>query len=151
MAEPTLYDKIIDGTIPSFKVWEDAEYVAFLTPFPNTPGFTVVTPKKNPGDNYIAVDDAVYAGLLLAAKKVATALSKAFGVQRVGLVIEGEGVPHLHVKLIPMHKQADTEGAHTSHVEFYEAYPGYLTTIEGPRMSDEELAAIQKKITEATK
>jgi diadenosine tetraphosphate (Ap4A) HIT family hydrolase len=65
----------------------------------------------------------------------------------VGLVIEGEGVPHLHVKLIPMYGS----GAHPNHSEFYETYPGYLTTINGPRMSDEQLVEIQKKIQEAAK
>jgi histidine triad (HIT) family protein len=149
MAEPTLYDKIIDGSIPSFKVWEDDKHVAFLTPFPNTPGFTVVVPKKNPGDNYLHVDKAVFADLMVAAKKVAHKLQKAFNVNRVGLVIEGEGVPHLHVKLIPMHGQHDATDTSANHTEFYPEYPGYLTTVEGPRMADEELAEIQQKIIEA--
>lgn len=148
MSEPTLYDKIISGELPSFKVWEDDNYVAFLTPWPNTPGFTVVTPKKNPGDNYLDVDEAAYTGLLLAARKVATALRKAFNTKRVGLVIEGEGVPHLHVKLIPMHGS----GGSQKHEPFFtDTYEGYLTTTEGPRMSDEELAKIQQKIQEAAK
>lgn len=149
MAEKSLFEKIADGEIPSFKIWEDDTYMAFLTPWPNTPGFTVVAPKKNPGPNYTEVGEDVYINLLLAARKVAAQLQKAFGVKRVGLVLEGEGVPHVHVKLIPMHSQTDTEGAHTSHTEFYEVYPGYLTTIEGPRMSDEELEEIQGKIRNA--
>lgn len=145
MSEPTIFDKVVDGSIPSWKVWEDDNYLAFLTPFPNTPGFTVVIPKKNPGDNYIETDDEVYTSTLLAAKKVAELLKKAFGVQRVGLVIEGEGVPHLHVKLIPMHGNRE----HANHVSFYPEYPGYLMTINGPRMSDEELTEIQSKIKAA--
>ena len=149
MAEQSLFEKIADGTIPSWKVWEDDTYMAFLTPFPNTPGFTVVVPKKNPGDNFITVDDSVLSGLMLASKKVATLLQNAFGVQRVGLVIEGEGVPHLHVKLIPMHGQSDGSGPHVQHTEFFDAYPGYLTTIEGPRMADEQLNKIQAKIKAA--
>ncbi len=151
MAEPTLYDKIIDGSISSFKVWENDGYIAFLTPFANTPGFTVVTPKKNPGANFLDVDDDAYVGLLLAAKTVAKGLKKAFGLTRVGLVIEGEGVPHLHVKLIPMHGLGEGKTSHASHTEFYETYPGYLTTIEGPRMTDEALHDIQQKIIEANK
>lgn len=151
MADPTLFDKIVDGSIPSFKVWEDDAYLAFLTLWPNTPGFTVVVPKKNPGGNYLSVDDDAYTGLLLAAKKVAGLLKKAFGLERVGLVLEGEGVPHLHVKLIPMHGLTAEGGPHAGHSEFYQKYPGYLTTIEGPRMSDEELVRIKQKITEAHK
>jgi len=151
MADATLFDKIVDGTIPSFKVWEDDAHMAFLTLWPNTPGFTVVVPKKNPGGNFIEADDAAYTALLLAAKKVAALLKKAFGLSRVGLVIEGEGVPHLHVKLIPMHGLSAGTGSHANHAEFYKTYPGYLTTIEGPRMSDEELKDIQQKIIEASK
>ena len=151
MAEPTLFDKIVDGSIPSFTVWEDDKHLAFLTPFPNTPGFTVVIPKKNPGDNYLSVDEAVFAELMVAAKKVARLLQKAFGVQRVGLVIEGEGVPHLHVKLIPMHGQRDADDTSADHAVFTEQYQGFLTTADGPRMSDDQLKAIQQKIVEASK
>jgi histidine triad (HIT) family protein len=151
MSKPTLFDKIMSGEIPAYKVWEDANFLAFLTPFANTPGFTVVIPKRNPGENYLSIDDKVYSETLVAAKKVARLLQKAFKVDRVGLVIEGEGVPHLHVKLIPMHGQHDQTGPHADHVEFYEMYPGYLTTVEGPKMSDERLAEIQKTIMEADK
>jgi histidine triad (HIT) family protein len=149
MADKSLFEKIADGEVPSYKVWEDDVYQAFLTPFANTLGFTVVTPKKNPGSNYTNVSDDIYTGLLLAAKKVAVLLQKAYNIQRVGLVIEGEGVPHLHIKLIPMHAHADGQTPAPTHTEFFEAYPGYLTTIEGPRMSDEQLAENQAKIQKA--
>ncbi len=148
MSEPTIFDKIVSGEIPSYKIWEDDNYLAFLTRWPNTPGFSVVVPKKNPGGNYLDVADEEYAKLLLAAKKVAGLLRKAFGVQRVGLVIEGEGVPHMHIKLIPMHGNALVQ----EHEPFFtDTYQGYLTTTEGPQMSDEELQSIQKKIQEAAK
>lgn len=148
MSGSTLFDKIVSGEIPSYKVWEDDSYLAFLTPWPNTPGFTVVVPKRNPGNNYLDVDDEAYVDLLLAAKKVAAQLRKAFGADRIGLVIEGQAVPHLHVKLIPMH--GDGVNAHAEPV-FSGVYQNYLTTAEGPRMSDEELTRIQQKIREAAK
>ncbi|HSX29252.1 MAG TPA: HIT family protein [Candidatus Saccharimonadales bacterium] len=147
--EPTIFDKIVSGEIPSYKVWEDDNYLAFLTPFGNTPGFTVVIPKVNPGDNYIDVADDAYVGLLEASKKVAALLRKAFGTYRVGLVIEGQGVPHLHVKLIPMHGLGKETRPERHEPVFFETYQGYLTTTEGPKMSDEQLQAIQKTITEA--
>ena len=151
MSEPTLFDKIVSGDVPAYRVWEDERFLAFLTPFANTPGFTVLVPKSNPGDNYLDVDEHIYGEALLAARNVAGLLRKAFDVKRVGLVIEGEGVPHFHVKLIPMHGQQDQWGSHASHVEFYESYPGYLTTIDGPKMSDEELKRIQQVIQKAAK
>jgi histidine triad (HIT) family protein len=149
MSEPTIFDRIVSGEIPSYKVWEDDNYIAFLSRWPNTPGFTVVVPKKNPGDNYLDVDNEAYTGLLLAAKKVATGLRKAYDVYRVGLVIEGEGVPHLHAKLIPMHKLGKESGLHDHKPVFNEAYQGFLTTANGPERSDDELQATQQKIQEA--
>ena len=145
-----LFDKIVDGTIPSFKVWEDSKYLAFLTPYPNAVGFTVVIPKINPGDNFLDVDDETYTGLMLVAKRVAKYLEKAFEVKRVGLVIEGEGVPHLHVKLIPMHGDLSAlPDPRSTPTEFFQNYPGYLSTVGGPKMSDDELKVIQQKILDA--
>lgn len=146
MSEPTVFDKIVSGEIPSYKVWEDDSYVAFLTRWPNTPGFTVVVPKTNPGDNYLDVDEAAFTDLLLAARKVADILRKAFNTYRVGLVIEGEGVPYLHVKLIPMHGVTKEKRSYKHEEFFTDTYEGFLNTGNGPEMSDEELTKIQKKI-----
>jgi diadenosine tetraphosphate (Ap4A) HIT family hydrolase len=148
--EKTLFEKIADGEIPNWKIWEDETYLAFLTPFPNTPGFTVVVPKKNPGDYIFAVDDATIAGLMQAAKKVAKLLEKALNVKRVALVFEGTGVAHLHAKLIPLHGKLGGEtNVLSHHQEFHAEYIGYLTTTEGPRMSDEKLDEMQAKIKKA--
>lgn len=146
----TIFDKIVSGEMKSYKVWEDDNYLAFLTPFPNTPGFTVVIPKQNAGDYVFTIDDEIYIGLLQASKTVAKLLEKAFDTPRVALVVEGTGVPYVHVKLIPLHGDlAGATNVWSKHQEFYPEYVGYLTTTEGPLMSDEELAAIQQKITEA--
>lgn len=150
MARPsveTVFDKIVRGDIPSHKVWESATHLAFLTPFPNTPGFTVVIPKNNQGDDVFELDDIAYQDLMLAAKTVAAKLKKALGVSRVGLVYEGTGIPYVHAKLIPMHGDlAGQTGVWSKHQEFYPEYAGYLTTVEGPRMSDDELKALQERI-----
>lgn len=147
MAVQTIFDKIIDGSIPSYTVWEDDGYLAFLTPFANTPGQTVVIPKQNPGDYIYAMDDDAIAGLMAATKKVAALLEKAFGVPRVALVFEGTGVAHVHAKLYPLHGDLGNQtGVWSKRQEFYPEYAGYLTTVEGPEMSAEQLIAIQQKI-----
>lgn len=146
----TLFDKVVRDEIPVWKVWEDDDYLAFLTPFPNTPGATVVIPKQNPGDYIFAVGDEVYSGLMAATKQVAAKLEKAFDTPRVALVFEGTGVAHVHAKLFPLHGDlAGATNVWSKHQEFYPEYVGYLSTVEGPRMSDEELDQIQKKIVEA--
>ncbi|HYH74805.1 MAG TPA: HIT family protein [Candidatus Saccharimonadales bacterium] len=148
----TIFDEIIEGNIPSWKVWEDEGYLAFLTPFANTPGATVVIPKKNPGDYIFSLDLDDAKGLIEAATTVAKLLEKAFDVPKVAMVFEGEGVAHVHAKLYPMHNvQSGKHVQSVHHQEFYTEYPGFISTVEGPRMSDEELSNIQKKIQEAAK
>ena len=67
----TIFDDIVSGKMKSWKIWEDEKFLAFLTPFPNTPGFTVVIPKQNPGDYVFSLDDKLYSEMMLAVKKVA--------------------------------------------------------------------------------
>jgi len=151
MTEPTLFDKIVAREIPNFIVWEDEQYAAFLTPFANTPGATVVVPKQNPGDYVFALEDTVIAGLMQAAKKVAQLLERALGVERVALVFEGEAVPHVHAKLYPMHNVRANRSEFPKQHPFFPSYPGYIMTADGPQMADAALQAIQQKIIEAGK
>lgn len=143
----TIFDLILSKKIPSWVVWEDKDYLAFLTPFPNTPGMTVVIPKTNPGDYLFDLEDSKVNGLISASKKVAKILEKALDVKRVALVVEGTGVAYVHIKLYPLHgKLGGSTDVWTSHCEFYPEYVGYLTTVEGPKMSNEELSEIQQQI-----
>lgn len=135
-----------------WKVWEDEKFLAFLTPFPNTPGLTVVIPKQNIGDYVFDISQTDYEELLTAAKTVAKILEKAFETPRVSLVFEGTGVAHVHAKLIPLHGElAGQTGVWSPHTEFNDQYLGYLTTAEGPKMDDAELDRIQQLILEAQK
>jgi histidine triad (HIT) family protein len=147
----TIFDKIIRKEIPSYIVWEDAKHLAFLTPFPNTPGFTVVIPKGNPGDYVFAIDDTVYTELMEATKTVAKLLQKALKVSRVALVFEGTGVAHVHAKLIPLHGElASQTDVWSNHTVFTENYQGFITTAEGPQMDNAKLKAIQAQIIGAS-
>jgi diadenosine tetraphosphate (Ap4A) HIT family hydrolase len=126
--------------------------MAFLTPFPSTPGLTLVIPKQNPGDYVFDMDDSAIDGLMKATKKVAKLLEKALNVKRVALVFEGTGVAHVHAKLYPLHGElAGQTNVWSKHVEFFPEYIGYLSTVEGPKMNEDELVDIQAKIQEAAK
>jgi diadenosine tetraphosphate (Ap4A) HIT family hydrolase len=150
MSELTLFHKIVAGDIPARIVWEDEQYMAFLTPFPNTEGFTVVIPKSYKGDYAFAMEEDDYTDFMRAVKKVARLLEKAFDTSRVALVFEGTGVAYVHAKLIPLHGElASQTNVWSKHQEFYPEYVGYLTTVEGPKMSDEQLDSIQAKIRSA--
>ena len=146
----TIFDKIVRGEMSYYKVWEDDKHLAFLTPFPNTPGFTVVIPKTNFGDDVFDLADEQYVNLLQATKTVSKILQRALNVQRVALVFEGTGVAYVHAKLIPLHGDlAGQTGVWSDHTVFSEQYQGFLTTAEGPRMDDTVLTALQATIIAA--
>lgn len=150
--ERTIFDDIIEGKMKVWTVWENDHFMAFLTPFPNTPGFTVVVPKQNPGDYVFSLEDELYLEFMEATKIVAKILERAFDTPRVALVFEGTGVAHVHAKLIPLHGDlAGKTDVWSKDKVFNEEYLGWLTTAEGPKMSDERLDEIQAKIRSVQK
>ena len=83
---------------------------------------------------------------------MAKILEKAFNTPRVALIFEGTGVAHVHAKLYPLHgKLVGQTNVWSPHTEFTEEYKGWLTTVEGPKMSDEELNKLQKQIIDVQK
>lgn len=143
-----IFCRIIARTEQAWIVYEDEHHLACLTPFPNTPGFTVLMSKEHLSSDVMALDDARYTSFQLAAKRLSDKIRKNLGVKRCGLVIEGMGVDHAHVKLIPMHgiPEGPWKPILSHKPEFHENYQGYIATHDGPRMSDEELEATRKKI-----
>ena len=105
----TLFTRIINGEIPSYKVAEDEKYYAFLDINPLQQGHTLVISKlPEPEADYIFdLDDATLAGLMVFAKKVAQGLKEATGCKRVGVAVLGMEVNHVHVHLVPMNSERD--------------------------------------------
>ena len=105
----TLFTRIINGEIPSYKVAEDEKYYAFLDINPLQKGHTLVIPKlPEPEADYIFdLDDATLAGLMVFAKKVAQGLKEATGCKRVGVAVLGMEVNHVHVHLVPLNSERD--------------------------------------------
>ncbi len=104
----TLFTKIIRGDIPSFMVAEDADYFAFLDINPLAKGHTLVVPKK-PVDNIFDLDDDLYQGLFLFAKKIARAIAQVIPCQKVGIAVIGLEVPHAHIHLVPINSIYDID------------------------------------------
>jgi len=102
----SIFTKIVNGEIPAYKVAEDENYLAFLDIFPVAKGHTLVIP-KNEVDYLFDLEDGVYTGLQLFAKKVAAGLKKAIPCEKVGVLVLGLEVPHAHIHLIPMKNEAD--------------------------------------------
>ena len=105
----TLFTRIINGEIPSYKVAEDDKYYAFLDINPLQKGHTLVIPKlPEPEADYILdLDDETLAGLMVFAKQVARGLKEATGCKRVGVAVLGMEVNHVHVHLVPMNSERD--------------------------------------------
>ena len=103
-----IFSKIISGEIPSHKVAETSEYLAFLDINPLKEGHVLVIPKIDV-DYVFDLDDDVYSGLMIFAKIVAKALKKAIPCTKIGVTIIGLEVHHAHVHLIPIDGIADMD------------------------------------------
>jgi histidine triad (HIT) family protein len=103
---PSIFSKIVAGEIPSYKVAEDSDFLAFLDIFPLAKGHVLVIPKKEI-DYLFDLDEATYSGLMEFTRKVALAIGKAIPCKRVGVAVLGLEVPHAHVHLIPLNSEQD--------------------------------------------
>jgi len=97
----SIFTKIVNGEIPSYKVAEDENYYAFLDINPLSKGHTLVIPKREV-DYVFDLDDKTYNGLFEFSKKVSRAVEKSVECLRIALVVYGLDVPHAHVHLIPL-------------------------------------------------
>ncbi|MGB5481511.1 MAG: HIT family protein [Eudoraea sp.] len=102
----SIFTKIINGDIPSYKIAEDDKYFAFLDINPNAKGHTLCIPKKEV-DKIMDMDEALYLGLMAFSRRVGKAIQAAIDCKRVGITVIGLEVPHVHVHLIPLNKMAD--------------------------------------------
>ncbi|KAL9121333.1 MAG: hypothetical protein Q9187_002110 [Circinaria calcarea] len=143
--EPTdhnLFARLIRGELPEWRIWEDDTHVAFLTPFGNTPGFSVIVPRKHLSSDIFGLEDQDYADIVTAAYTVAQHLKTAFGVKKCGLFFEGYEIDYAHVKLVPIHDQDQELHVGRSSTKtpksapFHETYQGYLTSQPGPLASN---------------
>jgi histidine triad (HIT) family protein len=103
---PSIFSKIIAGEIPAYIIAETDNYIAFLDVNPLAKGHTLVIPKKET-DYIFDIGDEEYAGLMLFAKQVATAIKSAIPCLRVGVAVIGLEVPHAHIHLIPLNSMSD--------------------------------------------
>lgn len=105
----TLFTRIAQGEIPSYKVAENEDYYAFLDISPLALGHTLVIPKKVEDDYVFHLDEATYRGLWAFARRVAVALAAAVPCKRVGVAVLGMEVPHTHIHLVPLQQEGDMD------------------------------------------
>jgi histidine triad (HIT) family protein len=101
MQQDSIFTKIIKGEIPAHKVYEDDRIIAFLDIHPINPGHTLVVPKKQI-DYLWDLEDDDYQYLWKITKQLAQKIQDTLQPPRVGVIVEGFGVPHAHIHLIPL-------------------------------------------------
>ena len=126
----SIFTRIVNGEIPAYKVAENESFLAFLDVFPTAKGHTLVIPKQEV-DYLFDLDDELYAGLQMFAKKVAEGLKKSVPCVKVGVMVLGLEVPHAHIHLVPMQSEKDL-----------------LNFSEKIKISPEEMEALAKRIAE---
>jgi len=127
----TIFSKIISGEIPSYKVAESNDYLAFLDVSPLTRGHVLVIPKKET-DYIFDIADDEYMGMWVFAKIVAQAIKEVFPCRKVGIAVVGLEVAHAHIHLLPINEVHDMN-------------------FERPKLSlpDDEMNEIAEKIRKA--
>lgn len=109
----TLFTKIIEGEIPGVFVWEDDQCVAFMSVNPLRPGHTLVVPRMEV-DHWLDCPDDLRDHLMIVAKTIGKAQQQVYRSEKVGLMIAGLEVPHLHIHVVPIDSATDLDFANAA-------------------------------------
>jgi histidine triad (HIT) family protein len=102
----SIFTKIINGEIPSFKIAENEKFYAFLDISPLRPGHTLVVPKQET-DRFFDLSEELLSELLVFARPIARSIEKSFQCNRCGIAVIGLEVPHAHLHLVPINNADD--------------------------------------------
>jgi histidine triad (HIT) family protein len=108
---PSIFTRIIEGGLPGHFVWRDPECVAFLSINPMHPGHTLVVPREEV-DHWIDLDPTLAAHVFQVAQTVGRAQERALRPRRIGMLIAGDEVPHVHLHVVPFDSVAELSFAH---------------------------------------
>jgi histidine triad (HIT) family protein len=148
--EDCLFCRIAQGTIPSYRIWENEHCLAILDIFPNSEGQVLVLSKEHHSSDPAEVPAKVLFKAFEASQEVMRKMKSVLGVYRVACVAEGMGINHLHIKLYPLHGVDATWRPHLSKTRvIVESYPGYITTELGPAAAPEELADLASRFQQS--
>lgn len=153
-----IFCEIVAGNIMTPGMfWEDEEFMAWLAINPNTTGFTCVIPKVHFGSDVLKMPDPDLQRFILAAKQVAQVLENYFAdVGRVGLIMEGTGIDHAHIKLSPMHgtenlKKGVWQQVLSGKDLWFDRYEGWIASAGGPMADPKDLAALADELKKSQK
>ena len=127
----SIFSKIISGEIPSYKIAEDEQFLAFLDVFPLVKGHVLVVPKTEV-DKIFDLPDEYLSAMLVFSKPIAKAIERTMDCRRCGISVVGLEVPHAHMHLLPINTANDLN-----------------FTRPKIKVSKEEMELIQQKIISA--
>lgn len=104
----SIFTKIVQGDIPSYKVAENVQFLAFLDINPLEKGHTLVIPKQET-DYIFDLQDDLLAEMMIFAKSVALGIEKTINCARIGVAVIGLEVPHAHIHLVPINGVHDID------------------------------------------
>jgi len=107
----SIFTMIINGDIPGHFVYRDETCVAFLSIEPLTEGHTLIVPIREV-DHWIDLDPDLAGHLMRVAQVVGKALNTLYSPRRVGLLIVGDEVPHVHIHVTPIDSARDLDFSH---------------------------------------
>ena len=149
-----IFCEIISGNMKTPGVfWQDDKFIAWLSIDPNTEGFTCVVPKKHFDSDILKMSDNELSEFVVAAKRVAKILENYFeDVGRVGLIMEGTGINHAHIKLSPMHGTENLKkGVWQQYLSgknfWFDKYEGWISSGSGPMAKTEDLEILAKNLS----
>ena len=102
----TIFTKIVNSEIPCYRIAENDKFLAFLDINPLAKGHSLVIPKQET-DYIFDLQDDLLAEMMVFAKKVALAIESVVPCNRIGLAVLGLEVPHAHIHLVPINREAD--------------------------------------------
>ncbi len=113
---PTVFTMIIEGDLPGHFVYRDDVCVAFMSIEPLRPGHTLVVPVVEV-DHWLDLDEATLAHLTAVSRRVGAAIATVFPSEKVGMMLAGLEVPHVHIHLVPIDTPHDLDFANASRAD----------------------------------
>jgi histidine triad (HIT) family protein len=110
---PSIFSRIIAGELPGKFVWRDDDAVAFMSIAPMMPGHTLVVPREEI-DHWIDLDPPLASHLFSVAQQIGKAQQMEWNPRRVGVLIVGEEVPHMHLHVVPINHPEELTFAHAN-------------------------------------
>lgn len=150
-----IFCEIVAGNLSAATFWENDTFIAFLSIDPNTEGFSCVIPKAHFGSDVLKMPDDELKQFIVAAKEAAQTLERYYqDVGRVGLIMEGTGIDHAHIKLVPMHgtdhmKRGEWKQYASDQEHWFDTYEGWISSAGGPNVDRAQLMELAEKIKNA--